>query len=254
MIKLTFLGTGTSSGIPMLGCKCSVCTSKDPKDTRQRCAVILSTNKHNLLIDAGPDIKNQLITHNITHIDALFITHSHYDHMIGIDELRPLSFDKAIPLFSDKHTLLQIKHIFDYLFKQPLQKGGGLTQLTINEVEAYQEYKLFGHSIVPVSILHGQMPIIGFKIDNLAYLTDVKTLPNQTIETIKNIDTLIISCLRKNLHETHINIEEMIEFVHKINPRICYTIHMNHELSHQEWSNLLPKNIIPAYDGLEINI
>ncbi|MGL4561016.1 MAG: MBL fold metallo-hydrolase [Brevinema sp.] len=254
MVQLTFLGTGTSSGIPMIGCSCKTCLSNDFRDKRQRCAVLLNIGTKKILIDAGPDIRQQLIRHRVTSIDALLLTHPHYDHIIGIDELRPLTRDKIIPIFADQKTNQHLKTIFPYLFDQHLQKKQGLTHISLTEIHEYQYFSFEGIEILPLRVLHGCLPILGYKINNIAYLTDVKTLPDTTIDAIKNIDTLVISCLREEAHETHLNRQEMESLVEKINPNICYLIHMDHAVCHEEWIQRLPKRILLSYDNLQITI
>ncbi|MGL4388889.1 MAG: MBL fold metallo-hydrolase [Brevinema sp.] len=254
MMQLTFLGTGTSSGIPVIGCTCKVCLSSNPKNKRKRTAALISVGTKNILIDAGPDIRQQLLEHHISFIDALLITHAHYDHIIGLDELRPLTFQRSLPIFTEKSVHNQLKKIFSYIFLDPLQVGGGITSISVEEIDTNKIFSYDDINITPLRVYHGQLSILGFKINNLAYLTDVKTLPNQTIVSIKNIDTLVISCLREKTHETHLNIEEMLKLVQQINPRICYLVHMDHSLSHEEWTKILPTNIIVSHDDLKINI
>jgi len=256
-MKVQFLGTGTSSGVPVIGCTCKVCSSKDPKDYRKRCSLLLTFNNINILIDAGPDIRTQLLSIKLQKIDAILITHSHYDHVIGLDELRPITEKNniSLPIYSDLLTYKGIKIFFSYLFlDKPLQLGGGLTKFTHHLIEAFSSFYIQDILIEPLQVYHGKLPILGYKIGSLAYLTDVKTLPSDTINKIKNIDTLIISCLRPKLHSTHINIKEMLPLVTLINPRRCFLIHMTHDLLHQEWVDLLPNHIHPAYDHLEILI
>lgn len=256
-MKLRFLGTGTSSGVPVIGCPCKVCTSPNPKDYRLRTSAYLMINNKTLLIDAGPDIRTQLLTNHIKSFDAILITHAHYDHVIGLDELRPITNKQksALPIYSDSNTFVGIKNFFSYLFdKNPLQLGGGLTQFEHHSIQAFEPFYISDIFIEPLQIYHGILPILGYKIQNLAYLTDVKTLPSKTIKAITKIDTLIINCLRPKSHSTHINIKEMLDLVSEIQPRICYLVHMGHDLLHQEWIERLPKYIIPAHDQLEITI
>ncbi|MGL4367964.1 MAG: MBL fold metallo-hydrolase [Brevinemataceae bacterium] len=254
-MKLTFLGTGTSSGIPVIGCSCNICLSKDPRNQRTRCAALIQTHNLNILIDAGPDIRKQLLDNSISQIDTLLITHQHYDHIAGIDELRPLSWQNPIPVYLDLETHTGIKTFFPYLFNTEeilIQKG--LTRLHTHIIQPFEEFTVQKLSIMPISAFHGNMNILGYKIENLVYLTDVKTLPQQTIDIIKNIDTLVINCLRHLPHPTHLNIKEMLKIVNIINPKRCYLIHLNHEISAEECDRILPLHIKAAYDNLEIQI
>ncbi len=254
-MKLTFLGTGTSSGIPIIGCVCSVCLSKNQKDKRQRCATLLQIDDQNILIDGGPDIRNQLIKERIQYLDGVIITHSHFDHVFGLDDLRPFTFNSNIPLYAEECSMKDIKKIFPYIFDQTnLQIGGGLTQFTDILVEPYKEFDIDGTTILPLAVMHGRLPILGYKIGNLAYLTDVKTLPEQTIQAIKGVDTLVLNCLRLRPHPTHLNLEEALAYIEQIQPKHTYFIHMDHDISTKTWEQLLPSHITLAYDGLQITI
>ncbi|MGL4393765.1 MAG: MBL fold metallo-hydrolase [Brevinema sp.] len=253
-MELTFLGTGTSNGVPMLGCSCPVCQSTDPKDTRQRTSALLSIGTKKILFDSGPDIRQQFLQNHITHIDALLMTHEHYDHLIGLDELRPLTWHDKLPIFAEERVISHMKNVFSYLFSDPIQIGGGLTNINVQEIKATESFFIDEIEILPIRVHHGRLPILGFKIGNLAYLTDVKTLPQESIELLKGVDTLVISCLRERAHETHLNREEMLAYVSEIKPRLTYLIHMEHSMFHEEWLKILPENIIPAYDGLKITI
>ncbi|MGL5956059.1 MAG: MBL fold metallo-hydrolase [Brevinema sp.] len=252
-MKLTFLGTGTSSGVPIIGCSCSVCLSKDPRDNRLRCSALLSIQDQNILIDAGPDIRQQLLKHHIQSLDTVLVTHSHFDHIAGLDELRPFSWYHDLKLFADPKTMSDIKRMFPYIFDQTnIQLGGGLTQFCEDTVSHYQEFSIQGIPILPLLVMHGRLAITGYKIGGLTYLTDVKTLPSETITAIKGTDTLILDCLRLNPHPTHLNLKEALNLMELIQARKTYFIHMDHTLSHQEWEDLIPSHV--AYDGLEIHI
>ena len=254
-MKLTFLGTGTSSGVPVIGCTCNVCLSKDPKDTRLRCTALLEIDEERILIDAGPDIRTQLLKHKIQYLSSILITHSHFDHIMGLDELRPFTWHKALDLYADAPSLKDIKRVFSYIFDNTnLQIGGGLTQFNDIVIEHYKDFYTHNILIKPLLVMHGRLPITGYKINNLAYLTDVKTLAPETLQEVQGIDTLVINCLRLRPHSTHIHLEEALDFIQQIQAKKTYFIHMNHELSHQEWSDLLPENVYVAYDDLEITI
>ena len=254
-MKLTFLGTGTSSGVPVIGCSCKVCLSSDPKDTRLRCSALLEIGDQVILIDAGPDVRIQLLHHRIQRIDSILITHSHFDHVIGLDELRPFSWHYPMPLYSDIPSFKDIKRVFEYLFNNTnIQIGGGLTQFIPHTIEHYQEFSIEKTQILPLLVMHGRLPITGYKIGELAYLTDVKTLPQKTIDSVKGVHTLVLDCLRLKKHSTHINLEEALALIEQIQPQNTYFIHMNHELSHQEWTDLLPPNVHVAYDNQQLNI
>ncbi|MGL5253874.1 MAG: MBL fold metallo-hydrolase [Brevinema sp.] len=254
-MQLRFLGTGTSSGIPVLGCVCDVCLSNDPRDRRYRCASLLYIDDKRFLIDAGPEIRLSLIEARVQSVDGILITHEHFDHLAGLDDFRPFSWYKPLEVYSLPRTLETIKRQLYYLFDDtPLQVGGGLTQLNLHSVTPLQPIFCAGEEILPIPVMHGQLPIVGWKIRQLAYLTDVKTLPQESIDAIRGVDTLVISCLRKTVHSTHINLEEALHYIEQIKPRVSYLIHMNHEVKHSIWEKELPEGVFLAYDGLEITI
>ncbi len=254
-MKLTFLGTGTSAGIPLIGCQCRVCLSKAPKDKRLRCSALISSGNTRILIDAGPDIRTQLLSQGTQYLNGVLITHSHYDHIFGLDELRPFTIYKNIDIYAESHTMKDIMRVYSYIFDQTnVQIGGGLTQFTPNIIKENQIFKIRDIEILPVRVMHGRLPILGYKIGRLAYLTDVKTLDETSIAALQGTDTLVINCLRPKAHPTHLNIDEALAYIDMIKPRKTYLIHMDHELSHSEWESQLPHYVQPAYDGLEITI
>lgn len=256
-MQLRFLGTGTSSGVPVLGCVCKTCLSSDPRNKRFRTSALLCIDGKQILIDAGPEIRLALIRAQVQSLDAVLLTHEHFDHVAGMDDFRPFTWSKPLPVFSHKRTLDKLKQQLPYLFdKTPLQVGGGLAQFLLYPVEAGNPFVCKGIKIVPLSVMHGNLPILGYRINNLAYLTDVKTLPQETIDAVKGVDTLILSCLRETPHITHLNLKEALALLDVIKPKRCYFVHMTHEVNHQEWENLkkLPPNVFLAYDELIIDI
>lgn len=253
-MKLFFLGTGTSSGIPIIGCSCKVCLSRDSRDKRFRCSMLLTYNNKNILIDAGPDIRQQFLKFRIQYINSILITHSHYDHITGLDELRPFTIHNNINLFAEKHTMNDVKRVFPYIFDQTnIQLGGGITQFN-DQIIDLEPFQIDDLTIEPIRILHGRLPIVGYKIGKVAYLTDVKTLPQESLQQLQGIEILILSCLRLKQHPTHLNLDEAIKYINIINPKKTFFIHMDHSLSHAEWKKHLPENVYVAYDGLEIDI
>ncbi|MGL5722010.1 MAG: MBL fold metallo-hydrolase [Brevinema sp.] len=254
-MQLRFLGTGTSSGIPVLGCVCDVCLSKDPRDRRYRCAALLSIGDKRILIDAGPEIRLALIEAQTRYLNAILITHEHFDHVAGLDDFRPFSWHRPLDIYALPRTFEAIKRQLPYLFDDtPLQVGGGLTQFLLHAVEPLHSFTCAGLDILPIAVMHGRLPIVGWKIGRLAYLTDVKVLPQESIDAVKGVDTLVISCLRKTPHSTHIGLEEALNLIKQIKPRVAYFIHMNHEVKHAVWEKELPEGVFLAYDGLEITV
>ncbi len=252
MAKLIFLGTGTSDGIPQIGCKCSVCKSKDKKDKRLRTSILIKTGDGNIVIDSGIDFRQQALQNNIKSIEAVLFTHYHTDHIEGITELRPLSrfLGKTIPCMGNKKTIREIKKRFNYIFS-PLQKGGGLPQIKLSKIK--NDIVIFNKKIIPLPVKHGILPILGFRFGNLAYITDASLIPESTMEKLNNLDILIINALRPHPHPTHFSFDEAVSIAKNICAKKTYFIHMNHAVSHKQFLKMLPVNMKPAYDGLELD-
>lgn len=254
MSTLLFLGTGTSSGIPMLGCDCATCTSHDPRDTRFRTSAYVVTDSGvKLLIDAGTDFRLQALTHQLHWIDGILVTHSHHDHIGGIDELRQINFvmQRHIELYGTAFALEEIRERFSYIFKET-QKGGGKPQLNLIEVQAFQEFQINGQPILPLDVIHGQIPIFGYQIGGLSYITDASYLPPETLERIHRTPLLVINALHFTPHSTHFNLEQALEMIERIQPGAAYLVHMSHRVRHADVEQTLPSNVHLAYDNLVV--
>ena len=252
MSTLLFLGTGTSSGIPMLGCDCATCTSCDPRDTRFRTSAYVVTDQGvKLLIDAGTDFRLQALTHQLHWLDGILITHSHHDHIGGIDELRQINFvmQRHIELYGRASALEEIRERFSYIFKDT-QKGGGKPQLNLIEVHAFQEFQINGQPILPLDVRHGQIPIFGYRIGGLSYITDASYLPPETLEQIHGTPLLVINALHFQPHSTHFNLEQALEMIERIQPGAAYLVHVSHRVKHADVEQTLPSNVQLAYDNL----
>lgn len=246
---LTFLGTGTSTGVPQIGCNCKVCSSKDPKDKRLRSSVLIEISGNALLIDAGPDMRQQLLTHKVNHLDGILITHEHYDHLGGIDDIRPLG---NAAIFCEKNVSIAIQRSLYYCFTE--KKYPGVPKIEITEITE-DDFYLNNIKITPIRVMHAKLPILGYRIGDFAYLTDVKTIPEQSFEKLKGLKVLVINALRKEEHIAHINIDEAIEIAKKIDAKTTYFTHFSHHLGlHQKIEKQLPKNIRLSYDNLSINV
>lgn len=253
-MKLKFLGTGTSQGIPVIGCHCEVCTSTDPKDNRFRSSGLVSTDSgEKILIDCGPDFRMQMLTNKEDHVDAVLITHEHNDHVIGLDDLRPLIFKshKDMPIYCNERVGAEIKNRFPYAFSENKYPGAPSFELhVINE-----NFELFGTDIIPIEVLHYKISILGFKFKNLAYITDASFISEKEKEKLKNLDYLILNCIRKEeLHPAHFILPQVLELFEELQPKKLYLTHISHHLGlHAETETELPENVHLAYDGLVLD-
>lgn len=252
-MELRFLGTGTSTGIPQIGCKCKVCQSNNPKDSRLRSSIIISSNNTNLLIDCGPDFRSQIIGCNSPHLDALLITHSHYDHVGGVDDLRPYCKNIDFPIYCKADVSEDLRNRVPYCFaKHPYL---GVPSFNLNDINVGEIVTINNLEIEPLSIMHYKLEILGFKIGKLAYITDAKTIPDETINKIKGLDTLVINALRKTEHISHMTLDDALNIIDTVKPRIAYLTHLSHDMGlHDDVENRLPSNVKIAYDNLIINI
>ena len=253
-MELTFLGTGTSTGVPQIGCTCDVCRSNDPCDKRLRCSAHLKVGEHNLLIDCGPDFRTQILREGSPDIDALLITHIHYDHVGGVDDLRPYChLHDGLPVYCTPDVAKGIRHNFPYCFvKHPYP---GVPSFEIHEISRGEPFNIGDITITPLPVLHYRLQIVGYRIGNLAYITDAKVVPDLTIILAKGVDTLVLNALRIEEHIAHLTLDEAIAMVEKIGPRVAYFTHMSHDIGlHAEVNRRLPDNIHLATDGLRIHI
>lgn len=252
-MKLKFLGTGTSQGIPVIGSDHPVCKSNDPKDKRLRTSAILTTDAGNkILIDCGPDFRQQMLTNNETRLDAVLLTHEHNDHIIGLDDLRPLIFqnEKNMPIYCSTRVKEEITQRFPYAFSDNKYPGAPSFDITIIE----EKISVLDIEIEPIEVMHGKLPILGFKIKNLAYITDANFISNEEKQKLKNLDVLIINCLRKEKrHHSHYILPEVLDLVQELQPKQTYFTHISHNLGfHHQVEKELPKGVFLAYDTLEI--
>jgi len=251
-MQLTILGSGSSAGTPVIGCDCNTCTSVNPRNKRTRCSSIVTLDTGEvILIDTGPDLRLQALREGFTRADAVLYTHTHADHLHGIDDLRGFCQvnKKQIPLYTYKIASKHIKEKFGYTLREP-GEFWGLPVLSINEVEA--PFELFGTKITPIPIMHGGIQIYAYRIGNIAYMTDVSIIPESSLKLLDGLDLLLIDCLRVEKHPTHINIEQSLDYVSQINAEQSVLIHMTHELEYQALTEKLPKNVAVGYDGMKL--
>ena len=247
-MKITILGSGTSTGVPMVGCSCRVCTSEDPRDKRTRASILIETSGKYILVDTSTDLRKQAIRQRIPRIDAVLFTHAHADHIHGIDDLRGFHFihKKIIPCYGRKETLDLIADNFSYIFKG-MESQGYAPLLEAHAID--QPFQLFGTTVVPVPLLHGNTPSTGYRIDNVAYLTDCSAIPTDSRAMLTGLEILIIDALRYTPHITHFNIEGALGVVAELKPRRTFFTHLTHEVSCLDGSRL-PEGVELAYDGM----
>ncbi len=253
--QLIFLGTGTSHGVPMIGCGCRTCTSKDPRNHRTRCAVVFGLPKGNLLVDSPPELRLQLLRERIGVIHAESYTHAHADHLFGLDDLRifPRYLEGELPIYCRAAVERRIRRSFDYAFDPAVQAypAGEVPKLAFRTVDS-QPFELLGATIVPIPLEHGRCECLGFRVGGVAYCTDVKTIPAASVKLLTGLDLLVLDCLRDEEHPTHMTFEEAMSAIALLRPRRTLLTHLSHHLEHSMTSRRLPAGVELAYDGLRV--
>lgn len=253
-MKITFLGTGTSQGIPVIGSKHPVCLSDDPKDKRLRVSVLVEWDDYTYVIDCGPDFRQQMLRAKCDSIDGIIFTHEHSDHVLGLDDIRPFYFRQGdISIYAHKRVLKALRRRFDYIFTTK-NKYPGAPTLAINQIKN-KPFKLNNLAVTPVNGKHHELQVFGFRFNDFAYLTDMKTIKDDETSKLKDLKVLVVNALRLEPHYSHFNLEEALQFINKINPERAYITHISHLLGfHKEVQQNLPKNVFLAYDGLQLTI
>lgn len=253
-MKVTFLGTGTSQGIPIIGSKHPVCLSNNPKDKRLRVSVMIEWENYTYVVDCGPDFRQQMLANNVEKIDGILFTHEHNDHIIGLDDVRPFYFKQGdIEVFAHQRVIEALKQRFSYVFETK-NKYPGAPTLAINEIDE-NGFHLGGKKIIPVNVWHNSLQVYGFRIDDFAYITDAKTVPEKEMEKLRGVKVLTVNALRIKPHHSHFNLEEALAFIKKVNPQKAYLTHISHLLGfHEEVEKNLPDNVSLAYDNLKIEL
>ncbi|QWX85422.1 MBL fold metallo-hydrolase [Cellulophaga sp. HaHaR_3_176] len=254
-MKITFLGTGTSQGIPIIGSTHPVCLSKNTKDKRLRVSVLISWDEFNYVIDCGPDFRQQMLANPIDKLDGILFTHEHSDHTAGIDDIRPFFFRQGdIPIYAHERVIDSLKKRFDYIFAS-LNRYPGAPAVDIHTVENNKVLKLGGVAVVPISVQHNRLQVFGYRFKDFAYLTDVKTITDEEIKKLKGVKILVVNALRIEAHHSHFNLEEALAFIAKVQPEKAYLTHISHLLGfHDEVEKNLPDNVYLGYDNLTITI
>lgn len=253
-LLVTFLGTGTSQGVPLIACECAVCTSEDPRDKRLRTSALLESAGTTVVIDAGPDFRQQMLRKGVKKIDAVLLTHEHKDHLAGLDDVRAFNYrwDEPVNIYGSARVLHAVKREFAYAFEE--NPYPGVPRMALHEI-GEDPFYINQLRIVPIEVLHHLMPVKGFRIDDFTYITDAKTIAPDEIEKIRGSKVLVLNALRKEAHISHFTLNQAIDMAQLLEPGACYFTHMSHQIGkHAEISALLPKNIFFAYDTLELDM
>jgi phosphoribosyl 1,2-cyclic phosphate phosphodiesterase len=263
-LKVTLLGTGTSHGVPMIGCDCAVCRSTDARDRRTRPSILIDFPEgsrppaaaavRHVLVDTSTDLRAQALAHRVTRVDAILFTHSHADHIMGLDEVRRYNVvqREAIPCYGDERTLADLRQTFAYIFRKGDTPGGGIPQISLTRIAG--PFTLGGVDVVPVPIFHGPRLILGFRVGSFAYLTDCSRIPDESWPLLDGVRTLVVDALRERPHPTHFSVNEALEVVARLSPDRAYFTHICHDLPHAATNARLPKGVELAYDGLVLEI
>ncbi len=254
-MRVTLLGTGTSTGVPMIGCGCEVCLSKDPHDKRLRVSAMIESGDTRLIIDTSADFRQQMLAHHVKQISAILYTHHHYDHIAGFDDLRAFLFlyRKAPKCFALQSTYDFIRRTFAYAFGDAIQSGGGLPEADF-EIVRDTKFTVEGLDVTPIPLMHGLLPILGYRVGSFAYLTDCNAIPDASLALLQGLDVVVLDGLRYQPHSTHLSIHEAIEYAHRIGAKQTYLTHMNHDVLHSRASKELPAGIALGFDGLSFEI
>jgi len=253
-LKITFLGTGTSQGIPVIGCGCAVCQSLDYRNNRLRVSVLIETGDKTIVIDSGPDFRYQMLRAKVKDLDAILFTHEHKDHIAGLDDIRPFNYllHKVIDIYATERVQDALRREFAYIFADT--KYHGLPQITLHTVTA-QPFEVGNTTIVPIEVMHYKLPVVGYRINDFTYITDAKTITEESLQKIKGSKVLVINALQKQDHISHFTFDEAITFAEKVGAEMTYFTHMSHNLGlHEEIEKELPSNIRLAYDGLSFEV
>ena len=253
-MKIIFLGTGTSQGIPVVGCNCEVCLSVDPRDKRLRSSIMFIKDGFHLLIDMSPDLRQQLLNNDLDNIDAICITHEHNDHVSGVDDVRPVNFKwkKSIPIYTSQRVIEELEQRFYYAFRPDY---AARPRLSLHPISPYEEYRIGPFKIQTLSVKHGDLDILGFVVDGVAYLTDTKSIPTKGLNMLKDSDLIILSALHKRTHSSHLNLDEALDLIKWLNPKQALLTHVAHGMgSYVNASRELPRDVEFAFDGMSLSI
>lgn len=254
MSRLTFLGTGTSNGIPVIGCTCAVCQSSDPRDNRGRTSAVVQIDGKTILIDTATELRSQALREGLDHVDAVLFTHAHADHTGGFDDLRRFNElqQAKLPIFTGPETATMLNDRFAYAFVDAFSFFGGKPDLILHVV--HEQFEAVGVPITPIPVWHGSLRVFGYRFGSFAYVTDAGSVPDESIDLLRGVDVLVLNALREREHPTHLNVQQAIDVITRVGARDAYLVHLSHELSHAAAEAMLPEGIHVAYDGLTIEI
>jgi phosphoribosyl 1,2-cyclic phosphate phosphodiesterase len=254
-MKITLLGTGTSQGIPIIGCNCKTCKSNNPKDKRLRTSAYIEVNNLKILIDTSIDFRQQMLTNNITDLNAILFTHHHVDHIFGLDDLRQINqrYNKFIDIYGNETTLNEIKITFRYILDEELIKYRAVPLVNFNYIDN-NEFFIGDQKIIPIEVFHGRLKIFGYRINDFAYITDCSNIPDIEMKKLYGLKILVLNALRRAPHPTHFNLSQAIDIAQSVRPELTYFTHITHDLNYEEISRILPDNIFLGYDGLTLTI
>ena len=251
-MKITFLGTGTSQGVPVIACECATCLSEDPRDKRLRTSLLLEAGKSIMLFDAGPDFRQQMLREHVKRLDAIILTHEHKDHIAGMDDVRAFNYKSqdAIDVYAEERVQEAIKREFAYVFSE--KRYPGVPKIRLNNIPPYR-FKINDIDITPIRVRHMELEIYGFRVGNFAYITDASYIPEESKEKLLGVKYLVVNALRKQKHISHFNLREAIDFIREISPKRAFITHISHQMGlHEQVTTELPPGIMLAYDGLSL--
>jgi phosphoribosyl 1,2-cyclic phosphate phosphodiesterase len=253
-MKLTFLGTGTSTGVPSIACDCETCLSTDPRDKRLRVSILIEHRDQKILVDTSSDFRQQALRAGIRRLDAVLITHCHVDHVFGLDDIRPLNFRYgAMGVYANEPAWTDLRRIFKYIF-EPTHFGGGLPQLIPHTVQHNSPFCIGEDlEITPLEVIHGKLPVVAYRFNDFAYATDLKTIPHDTLDGLRDLDVLVLDCVRIKPHSTHLCLAEALAIIEDLKPKRAFLTHLNHDIMHSRDSHLLPENVQFAHDELVVS-
>jgi phosphoribosyl 1,2-cyclic phosphate phosphodiesterase len=252
-MRLTFLGTGTSTGVPSIACECETCLSEDSRDKRLRASILIEHAGLTILVDTSSDFRQQALRAGIKRLDLVLITHCHVDHVFGLDDIRPLNFRYgAMGIYANEIAWKDLRRIFQYVF-EPSHVGGGLPQLIPHTLYSGAPFSIGKElTVMPLEVIHGKLPVIAYRFNDFAYATDLKTIPEDSMAGLRDLDVLVLDCVRLKPHSTHLGLEESLAYIEQLKPKRTFLTHMNHDLLHARDSKLLPDGVEFAYDGLVV--